>query len=112
VRPFSPIVHRAFDAWINRETWYRGNPQDEQSFYAFAWAFLRYAGREPGQGELRDRILELKTGKFEAEYLHRLASEYDTLFRHLYDFTKARKNPGVPSPEVARFLMEAKAAER
>jgi len=84
---FSPIVGRYFDAWINCDTWYTGHRNDEERFYKFVKAVLRYCKRRPSDTQVRQHI-ELKGRELISDDndLQEKAHYYTTLYASILEF--------------------------
>lgn len=103
-RAFSPLAQCAFDQWINMDTWHTGHACDEERFYVFVWAIVRFSRRRPDETEIQLHIRAAKAGKFDPEAIAFYAKKFGALYNHLYEFGKARKLQGTPVLEIARFL--------
>ena len=103
-KTFSPLVQRAFDQWINMDTWHSGHACDDERFYVFVWAVVRRNRNRPDASAIQTQIKAAKEGKFEPDALDFHAKNFADLYNHLCDFAKARKLPGTPSRDVARYL--------
>lgn len=99
----SPVVDRYFQAWIGRDSWHTGHPNDLEYFYKFVRAVSTYSKKPVGDDELRTLITEAAKGKIDPDQLAEKATHYVHLFRHLYDFTKTP----FPDPLISRNNIHA-----
>lgn len=87
----SPICQKAYERWIDVETWHTSHPLDKRRFYGFVNAYLQYARKEIGEENLRRDIVNRYAGNLEANFLETKAKYYAYLFGELVQFTRATK---------------------
>jgi hypothetical protein len=80
------MVKRYFDAWIRQSLWYAN---DDQYFYKFCQAAVRYGKRSGlrkgtrgrlSEVEVKESILVAWRGKLDADFLEDRANHYASLF--------------------------------
>lgn len=86
--PLSPKAKRAFDQWMSTSTWFRQNLLDEQRFFQFVWAVLRYSRNKPDGQDVRQMIVETWEGKLDPDLLSEKAHHYANLYITLCEFVK------------------------
>jgi hypothetical protein len=86
----SPVVRRMFQQWIKSETWYTGYACDQDRFYRFVWAVVRYSRRRPEGRELESLMIQKWKGRLAQDVLEQQARGYASLYTRLIDFAKNR----------------------
>lgn len=97
----SPRVKKAFEEWINTNSWHTGHDLDKARFYRFVWSIFTFSRKSPDASSIRNEILKRWEDRLEAKYLQEKAIHYSQLLEVLYEFAMA-KNAGRP------FLIDPK----
>ena len=79
----SPVVFRYFDAWIRHDTWDSLHTLDDERFYRFVKAVLRYSRRRLSPGDLEEIIVDRWKKRRVSSALDRAAERYRKLYRTL-----------------------------
>lgn len=84
-RRMSPLIEKYYKAWIDGPTLFN-HPNDEERFYRFVKACVRY-GRKRRNGQwLRHFLEEDLRDKYDAEYTEQQIQNAVSLFDHLVDY--------------------------
>jgi len=95
----SPVVGRYFDAWIKLQTWDSGHQLDQQRFYRFVKAIVRYSRRRPSSIEVESLIEARWEGRRDSESLEETARHFASIYTAILDYENTN---GFPNPLIER----------
>jgi len=105
----SPVVARYFDAWICWDTWDSHHPFDNQRFYRFVKAVVRYSRRRPPlSGHIRSLVVKKWSGRRTPAALRKAADDFARLYETLLEYEKTRGFPDalIERTDVVRYHLK------
>lgn len=101
----SRVVNRYFEAWISQNTWNSSHWLDNERFYRFVKAIIRYSRRKPTENDIRYKIMEIYKGKLDEEFLYEEAERFTYKYSIIlaYERTKDFPNPIIEKNNIFSY---------
>lgn len=90
LRKLPPVVGNYFHGWIRLSTWASGHGSDDERFFRFVKATLRFMRRKPiTEQQLQDLILEHGAHACSGEHLVQEARERASLYQSIREYERS-----------------------